>query len=138
VGPIYLPGGEVYAPAVEDSARGALAFSSWGTPYRMRIEGGLPVDLTGGTEPRRRALSDSLRLGTEPLCEVGIGTNPRAAPLEVGALVEKALGTAHVAFGANTHFGGVHAGPVHADLVIASPDIDVDGRMLLRSGRLEP
>jgi leucyl aminopeptidase (aminopeptidase T) len=49
------------------------------------------------------------------IAEVGIGVNPSARLTGNSILDEKSLGTAHVAFGGNTGFGGANAASVHID-----------------------
>ncbi len=139
-GPVQLPGGEVYVACIEDSAEGRLVFADGDCLWRLEVHAGLPVDLAPvrADAGSAAAMSAQLRLGTEPVCEVGIGTNPRVPPQSIGALTEKARGTLHVAVGTNVHFGGQHSGAIHQDLMVLSPDLDADGRPVLRRGSLVP
>lgn len=127
---VFLPGGEIYAPAVEDSAHGTVAFRSRGEPRLARFEGGLLVSLERADGTPDRELGQELGLGEEPLCELGCGTNPWAPPWQVGTLYEKSAGTVHVAVGGNAHFGGRRESPRHMDLVVRDPEVEVDGRPL--------
>lgn len=129
---IYLPGGEIYVPAREDSAQGTVVFFYAGEPRRARFEHGLLIDVThtdGTPDPER---AEEMGAGREPLCEFGIGTNPWAPPWQIGTIYEKSAGTVHVAVGGNAHFGGQRDSPRHSDLVIRDPILTVDGvRMTL-------
>jgi hypothetical protein len=127
---VYLPGGEIYAPAVEDSAAGVVAFRHCGRPRLARFAAGQLVGLTDASGAPDAELADELGAGTEPLCELGFGTNPWAPPYQIGTLYEKSAGTAHVAVGGNAHFGGARDSPRHADLIIRDPTVTVDGAPL--------
>jgi leucyl aminopeptidase (aminopeptidase T) len=69
--------------------------------------------------------------------EVGIGINPNS--LRNGDFEEekKALGTAHIALGKNTSYGGTTKSMVHMDMVLYSPTLKIDGRVLVKDGRLQ-
>lgn len=120
---VFLPGGEVYAPAVEDSAAGVVAFRHCGAPRLARFEGGLLVAVEGAGGARDAQLEEEMGAGTEPLCEIGVGSNPWAPPWQIGTLYEKSAGTVHVAVGGNAHFGGERDSPRHADLIIRRPEL---------------
>jgi len=49
---------------------------------------------------------------------------------------EKVEGTVHLAFGTNTGIGGENESSVHIDGVIRSPTLELDGRTIMRDGRL--
>jgi len=127
---VYLPGGEIYTAAVEDSAQGQVAFRHVGEPRMARFEGGLLVAVEHGDGRPDAALGAEMGIGQEPLCELGVGTNAWAPPWQVGTLYEKSAGTVHVAVGGNAHFGGLRDSPRHMDLIIRSPQVEVDGRAL--------
>jgi leucyl aminopeptidase (aminopeptidase T) len=132
-----LPGGEVYVAVHERSAAGRVCFRRGDRTFALELAAGRAVSLTaaGGRDDEERArLARRLGVGAEPLAELGIGTNPGATPLPVGTLDEKCLGTAHVAVGSNSRFGGRRRSRRHVDLVIGAPDLDVDGVPLLRGG----
>ncbi len=127
---VYLPGGEIYAPALEDSAEGVVAFRFVGEPHLARFVGGLCVGVERADGRPSPELGDELGVGIEPLCELGIGTNPWAPPWQIGTLYEKSAGTVHVAVGGNAHFGGARDSPRHADLIVRDPELVVDGRRI--------
>lgn len=64
------------------------------------------------------------------LAEFGIGLNPKATLIGNTLLDEKALGTAHIALGMNTVFGGTNSCSYHLDQVFKNPEILVDGKTL--------
>ena len=127
---VYLPGGEIYTPAVEDSAEGQVAFRHVGEPRMARFDGGLLVAVERADGTADVALGDEMGVGSEPLCELGVGTHPWAPPWQVGTLYEKSAGTVHVAVGGNAHFGGMRDSPRHMDLIIRAPRFEVDERLI--------
>lgn len=127
---VYLPGGEIYAPAREDSAHGTVAFCSRGELRIARFGDGLLLAVDHPDGRPDPALADEMAAGVEPLCEFGVGTNAWAPPWQIGTIYEKSAGTVHVAVGGNAHFGGARDSPRHVDLVIRQPEVQVDGRPL--------
>ena len=72
------------------------------------------------------------------LGEVGLGANPRVEQLTGSMLLdEKKYGTAHIALGDNTDMGGQVKSNIHYDMVTLRPEVAVDGRVIIRDGRLE-
>ncbi|NOQ56224.1 MAG: hypothetical protein GQ477_05475 [Nanohaloarchaea archaeon] len=64
------------------------------------------------------------------LAELGIGLNPKARLIGQTLLDEKVLGTAHIALGMNTVFGGNNRCAYHLDQVFKNPKIWIDGKRL--------
>lgn len=134
-GPIYVPGGEVYVAVQEHRTHGQLAFGMGGHTCRLTIRDGIPVELTTPSAKLTKLLEHQLALGTEPVSELGIGTNPSATAQQIGSLCEKALGTVHVAVGANQHLGGKHRSTRHVDLMVHHPTLSVDGACIVDNGQ---
>jgi leucyl aminopeptidase (aminopeptidase T) len=131
-----LPGGEVYAAPLEWSAEGKLVvdLSLGGIaltgPLTLHFREGRVVEMSGAA-----AAELQRRLGDDPWArtvgEFGIGGNPFVRTRGIAALDEKALGTVHLALGANRGFGGENTAATHCDCVIGAPRIVLDGRPLL-------
>ncbi|HEY3353723.1 MAG TPA: hypothetical protein VGQ83_10775 [Polyangia bacterium] len=126
-----LPGGEVYVAVRERSATGRVCFRRGGRTLALTLTRGLavalaPADGSPGDDAVAR-LARRLGVGQEPLGELGLGTNPGATARPVGTLDEKCLGTAHVALGSNSRFGGRCRSHRHADLIITDPHLELDG-----------
>ena len=70
------------------------------------------------------------------VAELGIGTNEEA--ILTGNILEdeKIFGTAHVAFGASAGIGGTVQVPVHLDVVVKEPTVEIDGEAILGGGEL--
>ncbi len=134
-----LPAGEGFiSPA---GGRGHLAATSIAPlgispePVLLTVEGGC---LTGANGPLGPQFLDLLTqhgpLGRN-LAELGVGTND-AATLTGNVLEdEKILGTIHVAFGASAGIGGTVSVPIHLDVVVLEPTLDVGGTRVLDAGR---
>jgi leucyl aminopeptidase (aminopeptidase T) len=134
-----LPAGEGFiAPA---GGRGHLAATSLAPlgispePVLLTVEDGR---LTSANGPLGPAFFERLTahgpLGTN-LAELGVGTND-AATLTGNMLEdEKILGTIHVAFGASAGIGGTVSVPIHLDVVVLDPTLDVGSTRVLDAGR---
>lgn len=70
------------------------------------------------------------------IAEVGIGTNPAAIVTGNTAEDEKAIGTAHLAFGTSVSIGGENHAGVHIDGVVLEPTLELDSSPVLRRGEL--
>jgi hypothetical protein len=127
---IYLPGGEIYVAAREDSAQGVVAFCFCGEARQAHFEAGILTRVTRSDGSSDTSLEEEFGAGSECLCEFGIGSNVWAPPWQLGTIYEKSAGTVHVAVGGNAHFGGAHDSPRHVDLIIRNPTVRLDGRTL--------
>ncbi len=143
-----LPAGEVYFAPVKKSVSGTLVIDGSirvkeGTfvvksPVHVKIENSGITEIKGGKEAK--LLEETLswaektttrsKWGIRKVCEFGIGLNPHAKIVGSTIIDEKALGTAHIAFGSNIWFGGSIYAMTHLDQVIKNPRITVDGRLL--------
>ena len=131
-----LPAGEAFIPPIETQGEGTIVFDGAVAGYGMLREL-LRVTLAGGraTEAEGEAaqwLLDTLDAGGKTgrlIAELGIGTNPRATLTGNILEDEKAVGTAHLAFGTSASIGGANA-------VLVQPTIELDDRPLIRDGEL--
>jgi leucyl aminopeptidase (aminopeptidase T) len=104
-------------------------------PVTLTVADGRLLEAMGGLGPRFiKLLNDAGELGTN-LAELGIGTNERAMLTGKVLEDEKILGTVHVAFGASAAIGGTVSVPIHLDVVVLDPTLEVDGRLVLDAGR---
>ena len=62
--------------------------------------------------------------------ELGVGINPAAVLIGSMIMDEKVLGTAHIAFGSNSWFGGDIKTIFHGDQVFKNPIFYVDGNKM--------
>jgi leucyl aminopeptidase (aminopeptidase T) len=139
-----LPAGEAFIAPLESEAQGTIVFdgalAGWGLldePLSIELEQGRAITATGGAAAEW--LLETLDAGGDngrTIAELGIGTNPVAAI--TGAILEdeKAEGTVHFAFGSNSGIGGANEAAVHIDGLVHEPQVELDGRPILRAGRL--
>jgi leucyl aminopeptidase (aminopeptidase T) len=134
-----LPAGEGFiAPA---GGRGHVAATSLAPlgispePVLLEVEDGYLVSANGPLGPDFIALLQAHGRDGTNLAELGVGTND-AATLTGNVLEdEKILGTIHVAFGASAGIGGTVAVPVHLDVVVLDPTLEIGGTRVLDAGR---
>lgn len=135
-----LPAGEGFIAPLSGS--GTLVASSLAPlgiapePVELTVEDG-HLTAAGGGEfgaDYLRRLQAHGPNGTN-IAELGVGTND-AATLTGNILEdEKILGTIHVAFGASMGIGGTVSVPIHLDVVVLEPTLDVGGTRVLDAGR---
>lgn len=141
-----LPAGEAFLAPLETEADGVLVVDGSlaqigipDQPVRLEFRGGRVVDIAGGrAADRLRALLEGLNdPAVYTVGEFGIGTNPASRFVGITVEDEKILGTAHVAIGRNTGFGGVNMAPIHLDFVITKPTIRADDQVIMEDGKLK-
>jgi leucyl aminopeptidase (aminopeptidase T) len=104
-------------------------------PVTLTVSDGRLVDARGGLGPRFLALLEEAGERGTNLAELGVGTNDRAKLTGNVLEDEKILGTVHVAFGASAGIGGTVSVPIHLDVVVLEPTLELDGRLMLDAGR---
>jgi leucyl aminopeptidase (aminopeptidase T) len=107
-------------------------------PVAVSVVGGHAVDADGEAA---RWLLNTLDAGGpngRVLAELGIGTNAQAQVTGFILEDEKALRTAHLAFGTSSSFGGANDATVHVDGIVHRPTVELDGRPLMVDGELRP
>lgn len=137
-----LPAGEAYVAPLETCGEGSVvvdgSVAGYGLlrqPLSIAVQNGRVVSATGQAADWFLATLDAGNgQGGRTIAELGIGVNPGARVSGITILDEKALGTAHIAFGTNVSFGGVNSANVHIDCVLLAPTLDVDGQALIREG----
>ena len=139
-----LPAGEAGIAPQNGLCEGVLVVDS-GMGVNPNGEDRLAISIKNGRaqriggSPIARKLSQHLaRFG--PDCrlvgEFGIGVND-AAQISGYALEDsKVLGTIHVGLGNNVSIGGANAGICHVDAVVYKASVDIDGRQIVRKGKL--
>ncbi|MDQ3758464.1 MAG: aminopeptidase [Actinomycetota bacterium] len=139
-----LPCGEGFISPLHSEGEGKLVvdgtLGSLGQPPEpsiFTVEGGALTDATGDQGARFLEVLRGAGEGGTFLAELGIGTNECA--MLTGNLIEdeKILGTCHVAFGASAGIGGEIQVPIHEDVVVMKPTVEVGARALIRDGELQ-
>jgi leucyl aminopeptidase (aminopeptidase T) len=136
-----LPTGEGYIAPVEGSARGSIVvdgslagFGKVTGPLEITIEDGKAVSFAG---PEAAWLENKLKSAeARNVAELGVGTNDKARLTGIILEDEKVYGTIHIAFGSNNTFGGAVAAGIHIDGIILGAVLTVDGKVLVKDGRV--
>jgi leucyl aminopeptidase (aminopeptidase T) len=141
-----LPSGESYMMPEEGKSHGVFIVDgsmagigdlSGKTPITIKVVGGYAVEITGGPE------ADELRSKLEAVgkdafhtAELGVGTNDAARIIGNILEDEKVMGTVHIALGNNMSMGGTIDVPIHLDGIIRDPTLELDGKVVMESGKL--
>jgi leucyl aminopeptidase (aminopeptidase T) len=136
-----LPCGEGFiAPAGGEGTFYATTIASIGKVAgalpRLTVAGGRLTDATEAEGERLMELLTGAGDQGTNLAELGIGTNEQATISGNILEDEKVLGTLHVAFGASAAIGGTVSVPVHLDVVVVEPTLDIGDTRVLEAGRL--
>lgn len=143
-----LPAGETWTAPVERSVNGTLvcdgSIGDLGmvpAPVAVRVADGRAVQVSSGDRAYAGRVAGLLAVDEDAglAGEFGIGLNPLARLTGLLLEDEKALGTAHIAFGNNLDMPGGRNGSItHRDFLIRSPTIVVQdtGEAVMKDGRL--
>jgi hypothetical protein len=137
--------GEVYTAPIERLTEGAIFVDgcAYGgppeTPFLLKISQGKVTnlnDLNLDDRQQKWVRTDLTRDdNSQVLAEFGIGINPGALANSHLMEAEQAAGTCHFGFGNNLAYGGMNPSSYHFDLVVLAPTIEVDGTVVMRSGK---
>jgi aminopeptidase len=112
-------------------------------PTRLTIQDGRIVGYQSNTSGRRfkrlieRASKRDGNDNASFIAEFAIGTNKKAKITGVILEDEKVYGTCHIAFGDNTSFsGGRNPSVLHMDVIVFKPNIELDGKTIMKKGKL--
>lgn len=137
-----LPAGEVFISPLEGTANGKIMIDSFRKDEEIYAHEGTEIIVKNGEavevsdkESKIAKLFKEVENGTN-LAEFGIGTNYKAKIIGNTLQDEKAMGTCHIAFGSNFSMGGKIKAGMHLDLIIKNPTITIDGKVLMKSGKL--
>jgi leucyl aminopeptidase (aminopeptidase T) len=139
-----LPEGEAFIAPVEGTAYGHFVvdgsiagFGKARHPLVFFVEKGFVKKIMDGKRPPKiEALLDKTGKLSRNIAEFGIGLNKKAKVTGIVLEDEKAYGTCHLALGNNIGFGGKVDVPLHIDCVIKKPTITLDGKVIMRKGKL--
>jgi len=140
-----LPAGEAGGAPVEGTTNGILiidgSFPNLGKleePITFIIEKGKVIEIKGGKDADKvRVLLESFKdPAVYNIAELGIGTNEKAIITGNVLEDEKVLGTAHIAVGNNTAYGGTVDAPCHLDGVFLKPTIYIEENKIMEHGKI--
>lgn len=142
-----LPGSEAYIAPKKNEVEGTIVIDGslrvknktilLKNPVKLTIEKGRIVSINSSYEAK--LLLDTLKWAHKKaknpdnvwrIGELGIGLNKKAKIIGSTIIDEKTYGTAHVAIGSNSWFGGDIKTFIHLDQVFKDPIIKVDGKLL--------
>ena len=139
-----LPGDEAYIAPLEGKSNGTVVIDAsmagigkLKDPITLKIKDGFVTKISGGKDAKKlKAILKSVRnKNAYNLAELGIGTNKKANVSGVNLEDEKVYGTAHIALGNNSGFGGKINVKLHLDGVFYRPTIIADGKKIFENGK---
>ncbi len=132
-----LPSGEVFLAPEEGTTNGILivdksiaGVGKLEEPLKITIKNGFLEQVEGKDSLKFLSNFRGLDNNAFLVAELGIGTNYKAKITGIVLEDEKVKGTAHIAFGNNSGFGGTNNVPIHLDGVFSDPVIKCDGIVL--------
>jgi leucyl aminopeptidase (aminopeptidase T) len=108
------------------------------SPLTFKVKDGKVCEITGRRAEEVIERLDRVGPKAYVVAELGIGLNPKAKIIGNVLEDEKVKGTIHIAVGNNLSYGGDNDVPLHLDGVITSPDIHIDGKIVIEKGVFLP
>ncbi|MEM2183842.1 MAG: aminopeptidase [Candidatus Methanomethylicia archaeon] len=135
--------GEVSYTPIEGTANGIVIvdgpiayIGKPSEPLKLIIRNGRVIDINGGREAMELINMIKKTPNLDNLAEFGIGVNKAARLNGYWQEEKKAYGNLHIALGDNIYYGGKTKCDIHMDLVIYKPTVEVDGRIIVKEGKL--
>ncbi|RJQ49810.1 MAG: leucyl aminopeptidase [Desulfobacteraceae bacterium] len=116
----YIGIGVITEPVIVDIENGFIT----------RIEGGLQAEML------RRDLESHKEKSAFNIAELGVGLNPKCRMCGKMLEDEGVVSTCHIGIGTNITLGGHTKAPIHYDLLVWEPKVEVDGRLVLEGERV--
>lgn len=146
-----IPDGEAFGGPAEGTAEGVVVIdgpiqgvchspTGPNPPVRLTAKKGRWVKVEGGVEADKIKRMMDENENMDNVAEISFGVNPYVFPTgSLYAADKKRLGTMHVAMGQNTmqiYPLGTVESPIHMDMVLQHPQAEVDGKIVLKDGKL--
>jgi leucyl aminopeptidase (aminopeptidase T) len=140
-----LPTGEAFLAPVEGTSNGVFVVDGSmaglglikNTNIKIEVENGFATKITGGILAKKlKVMLDKVGKDARNIAEFGIGTNDSAKLSGILLEDEKVMGTIHIAIGNNVSMGGSVNVPIHLDGVVKKPTVWMDGKLLMKDGKL--
>ena len=139
-----LPTGEIDSGILREKTNGTIVFDGsfpgigiLKNPVKVEVVDGTGKIILDNKEAKKiNQMLSSVGEKAFLLAELGIGTNPKAKITGNILEDEKVLGTVHFAFGNDLSYNGTNDVPLHLDGVIKEPTIEVDGKTIMKNGKL--
>jgi leucyl aminopeptidase (aminopeptidase T) len=136
------PSGEAWSAPATGTGNGVMVadgsaheLGKLSEPIKVHFRDGRAVKIEGGQQAEDlRQMIDGVENG-DNLGEISIGTNPSARFLGNITEDKKQVGTVHFALG-NSVVGGTVKAPIHVDLLLLTPTVEVDGEILVKDGTI--
>ena len=140
-----LPTGETFLAPVEGTSNGVFVVDGSmaglglikNANIKIEVKDGYATNISGGILAKKlKNMLDKVGKGARNIAEFGIGTNDSAKLSGVLLEDEKVMGTIHIALGNNVSMGGSINVPIHLDGVVKKPTVWMDGKLLMKDGKL--
>jgi aminopeptidase len=135
-----LPAGEAYIAPLEAQSHGSFAVDGSFAPIGLldrkvflEIKNGQIISIQGNR--KLKLIFAKYGKKERTLCEFGVGTNYQAKITGEVLEDEKVRGSIHIAFGNNLGFGGKNKARIHLDGVIKAPNVWLDEKLIIKTGK---
>ena len=107
------------------------------SPITLRVESGHVVSVSGDSRQAAelRQIVETIP-AADNIAEIGIGLNPMSRRNGDFEEEKKARGNVHIAIGDNVFYGGDVRSPVHMDMVIYNPTVQLDEDKIVDGGQV--
>lgn len=105
-------------------------------PVRMEVADGSVTSITGGHQAIQ--IANMMAKQNDPnvynIAQLSFGLNPACRMQGIMLEDEGVYGTSHIGIGTSTLLGGEVKAPMHYDIIMWNPTLELDGEIVLREG----
>ena len=140
-----LPTGEAFLAPVEGTSNGVFVVDGSmaglglikNAKLKLKLQMVMQQKLQAAvSQTNLKIMLDKVGKDARNIAEFGIGTNDSAKLSGILLEDEKVMGTIHIALGNNVSMGGSVNVPIHLDGVVKKPTVWMDGKLLMKDGKL--
>jgi leucyl aminopeptidase (aminopeptidase T) len=105
-------------------------------PVRMEVANGSVTRITGGHQAQmiERMMAQQNDPNVYNIAQLSFGLNPMCRMQGIMLEDEGVYGTSHIGIGTSTLLGGTVKAPMHYDIIMWNPTLELDGEVVLRDG----
>ena len=125
--------GSANGKIVADASIPYLGIGVLNHPVYVDVKNGLITNIEGGQQAEilKKDLESQGDQSAYNIAELGVGLNPKCRMCGIMLEDEGVISTCHIGIGTNITLGGNTKAPIHYDLIMWEPKVEVDGEIII-------
>lgn len=125
--------GSANGKIVADASIPYLGIGVLSQPVFVDVQNGFITNIEGGQQAEilKKDLENQRDKNAYNIAELGVGLNPKCRMCGIMLEDEGVISTCHIGIGTNITLGGHTKAPIHYDLLMWEPKVEVDGEIII-------